>query len=75
MKKLLKQHGLNSDIQYYEMIRDNYVNGNITDSYGMFMYMPKSNRVKFVDSLLFYWFCTPENMQKYFFRALTGTLL
>lgn len=45
MKKLLKTFGYNSDMQYYELIGDNFINGNFTSAIRLFTDMPKRNRI------------------------------
>ena len=53
MKKLLKQYGFNSDMQYFEMIVDSVINGQRTQAKEMFCEMPKENKKYFVRSLVF----------------------
>lgn len=50
MKKLLVAYKLNSDMQYYEMIVDSFLNGQFQQAYGQFTAMPKKNRVDFLKS-------------------------
>jgi hypothetical protein len=50
MKKLLKDYGLNSDIQYFEMIVDSFHNGQFTQAYSQFEAMPKANKLNFLKS-------------------------
>jgi len=45
MRKLLKSYGFNSDMQYYEMIAESFINGQNTQAKAQFKAMPKSNRV------------------------------
>ena len=51
MKKLLKMHDLNSDMQYYECIMHLYRLGLITGASDMFNAMPLKNRKEFVKSI------------------------
>ena len=55
MKKLLKAYGLNSDMQYLEMIVESVINGNRTQAKEQFKAMPKNERKKFIISICFYW--------------------
>jgi hypothetical protein len=48
MKKLLKLYNFNSDMQYYEMIVESFLNGQFTQAYEQFTSMPKVNRVAFL---------------------------
>lgn len=50
MKKLLKDYGLNSDMQYFEMIVDSFHNGQFTQAYSQFEAMPKANKLNFLKS-------------------------
>lgn len=55
MKKLLKEHGLNSDQQYFEMIVEAYLNGQKEQAFSQFKAMPKKERQMFVKSGLNWW--------------------
>ena len=55
MKKLLKQYGLNSDMQYFEMIVESYKNGQITQAKEQFSAMSKEYKKSFITSSLLYW--------------------
>lgn len=72
MKKLLKQYGFNSDMQYYEMIVESYLNGQLTQSSEQFLAMPKKNRKDFVRSALSDWESglTTGQILNYFFNKL-----
>jgi hypothetical protein len=48
MKKLLKEYDLHSDMQYFEMIVDSFINGQITQAKEQFKAMPKDYRRRFV---------------------------
>ncbi|WP_312697073.1 hypothetical protein [Sphingobacterium mizutaii] len=72
MKKLLKQHGFNSDMQYYEVMRSKGLNGDRTGSKEMFLALPKANRIQFVKSLLFSWGGATESEKMQYFNLLTG---
>ena len=50
MKKLLKTYGLNSDMQYFEMIVESFINGQRIQAVEQFKAMPKANRISFVKS-------------------------
>jgi hypothetical protein len=45
MKKLLKIYGFNSEIQYFEMIAESFLNGQYTQGDKQFKAMPKPYRV------------------------------
>ncbi len=51
MKKLLKTYGLNSDMQYYQMIADSFFNGQFSQAYNQFEAMPKKNRVEMLKAM------------------------
>jgi len=48
MRKLLKMYELNSDLGYFEMISDNFINGNITSAKSLFNQMTKKYKVLFL---------------------------
>ncbi len=50
MKKLLKIYGFNSDMQYYEMIAESFLNGQITQAHDQFLSLPKKQRIEFLKS-------------------------
>ena len=52
MKKLLKEYGFNSDMQYFEMIVESVVNGQRKQAVNQFAAMPKQYRKQFVLSLV-----------------------
>lgn len=52
MKKLLKQYGFNSDMQYFEMIAESYDNGQIMQAKEQFAALPKENRTAMVKALI-----------------------
>lgn len=51
-EKLLKQYGFNSDMQYFEMIRESLLNGQRTQAKEQFNAMPKADRKIMVNSLV-----------------------
>lgn len=55
MKKLLKEYGLNSDMQYFEMIAESFLNGQISQAKEQFKAMPKANRVKMLHETAVNW--------------------
>lgn len=55
MKKLLKEYGFNSDMQYFEIIVESVINGQRTQAKNQFNAMPKSDKKNFVKSILTYW--------------------
>jgi hypothetical protein len=50
MKKLLKQYGFNSDMQYFEMIAESFLNGQRTQAHDQFKAMPRKERADFLKS-------------------------
>lgn len=48
MKKLLKIYGLTNDFEYYTIITESFINGQITQAKEQFKAMPKSNRIDFM---------------------------
>lgn len=48
MKKLLKEYGFNSDMQYFEMIVESFINGQISQAKEQFSAMPKKDRLNFL---------------------------
>lgn len=55
MKKLLKQYGYNSDMQYFEMIAENYRNKNIALAKEQFKLLPKEYKKNFIKSSILWW--------------------
>ena len=55
MKKLLKAYGLNSDMQYFELIVESIINGQRTQAKDQFKAMPVGSRKSFVKSIMGYW--------------------
>lgn len=51
MKKLLKTYSLNSDMDYYEMIVESFLNGQMSQAKAQFCAMPKSNRIDMVKAM------------------------
>lgn len=72
MKKLLKEYRFNSDMQYFEMIIESFLNGNIKQSQEQFKAMPKADKKAFIKSSILYWNMgvTKENIFNYFFILL-----
>ena len=50
MKKLLKTYGLNSDMQYFELIATSFLNGQFAQAYEQFDAMPKKCKLSFLKS-------------------------
>jgi len=48
MKKLIKTYGLNSDMQYFELIVESLKNGQRKQAINQFLSMDKAYRVKFI---------------------------
>lgn len=55
MKKLLKEYGLNSDMQYFEIIVDSFINGQIAQAKSQFNAMTKKYKKAFIKSALTHW--------------------
>jgi DNA-binding ferritin-like protein (Dps family) len=56
MKKLLKTYGFNSDMQYFEMIAESFLNGQISQAINQFKAMPKAYRISMVKAISnYYW--------------------
>ena len=55
MKKLLKQYGFKSDMQYFEMIVDSVINGQRTQARNQFNAMPRKVRKAFIVSIYGSW--------------------
>lgn len=48
MKKILTSYNLTSDMQYFEMIVESFLNGQFSQAYSQFTAMPKKNRIAFL---------------------------
>ena len=48
MKKLLKEYGFKSDMQYFEMIVESFINGQIAQAVTQFEAMPHMIQVSFI---------------------------
>ncbi len=72
MKNLLKAYGLNSDIQYFDMIVESVINGQRTQAKEQFLAMPRKERKSFVGPLCFGTWRTPLQKQdvEMFFELL-----
>jgi hypothetical protein len=72
MKKLLKQYGLNSDMQYFEIIVESFLSGQIKQSQEQFNAMSKDYKKAFVKSSLTNWGSglSQTNILKYFFELI-----
>ena len=55
MKKLLKTYSLNSDQQYFEIIVESYINGQLAQAKEQFNAMSKEYKKQFVKSSLTFW--------------------
>ena len=51
MKKLLKAYQFNSDMQYFEMVIESFLNGQISQAYSQFSAMPRKNRIQMLKSM------------------------
>jgi hypothetical protein len=72
MKKLLKEYSLNSDMQYFEMIAESYLNGQVEQAKNQFLAMPKQYRKSFIKSGILYWGSglTKQQIMNVFFELL-----
>ena len=55
MKKLLKQYGFFSDMQYFEMIVESVINGQRTQAKELFAKLPKIEKNNFIKAICFDW--------------------
>lgn len=55
MKKLLKEYGLNSDMQYFEIIVESYLNGQVIQAKEQFNAMTKEYKKSFIKTSILYW--------------------
>lgn len=55
MKKLMKDHGFNSDMQYFEYIVDSFFNGQPTQGVKLFKAMSKAYRIQFIKNVNGVW--------------------
>ena len=53
MKKLIKKYGLNSDMQYFEMIVESVINGQRTQAKELFSSLTKSKTNSFYKTFSF----------------------
>jgi hypothetical protein len=51
MKKLLKQYGFNSDMQYCEMIVESFHNGQFSQAYTQFDAMPRKKKIEMLKAM------------------------
>lgn len=51
MKKLLKAYQFNLDMQYFEMVIESFLNGQISQAYSQFSAMPRKNRIQMLKSM------------------------
>lgn len=71
MKKLLKVYGLNSDMQYFEMIAESFVNGQHSQAIEQFKAMPKAYKIAMLKAACFDWEINlPDNQMKLLFDAI-----
>lgn len=67
MKKLLKDYGFNSDMQYFEMVVESVINGNRTQARKQFNAMPRKIRKAFIVSIYGNWDSGLDNHDKAMF--------
>ena len=70
MKKLLKQYGFKSDMQYFEMIVESVINGQRTQAKNQFNAMPRKARKAFIVSIYGSWDSGLSDSEKAFFMNL-----
>lgn len=51
MKRLLKIYGFNSDMQYFEMIAESFVNGQYSQAKEQFKALPKANKIQMLKDI------------------------
>lgn len=69
MKRLFKLYSINTNEDYYNLIRDSYENGQRKQAKEQFFAMPKINRVDFLKDLIYYKEAAREE-SIFFFNAL-----
>jgi hypothetical protein len=52
MKKLLQEYGFNSDMQYFEMIAESFLNGQKEQAINQFKALPKEYKKKLLISII-----------------------
>jgi hypothetical protein len=67
MKKLLKDYGFNSNMQYFEMVVESVINGNRTQAREQFNAMPRKVRKAFLVSIYGNWESGLSNSDKAMF--------
>ena len=55
MKKLLKEYDFNSDMDYFEMIVESFINGQYTQAIDQFKALPKKERKAMVCAAMSTW--------------------
>ena len=55
MKKLLKEYGFNSDMQYFEMIVESVINGQRRQAMMQFTALSKENKKAFIKAIYGNW--------------------
>jgi hypothetical protein len=55
MKKLLKEYGIFSDMQYFEIIAESFVNGQHIQAKNQFNAMTKEYKKSFIKNALTHW--------------------
>jgi len=51
MAKLIKDYHLNSDMQYFEMIQESFINGQHTQAVNQFKALPKKNKIALLKAI------------------------
>lgn len=51
MKKLLNAYGFTSDMQYFEMIVESFLNGQFAQGYRLFDDLPKKNKAQMLKTM------------------------
>lgn len=64
MKKLLKDYGFNSDMQYFEIIIESIINGQRQQAKEQFKAMPKNERKNMVKAMYSFWDVVINNEDK-----------
>lgn len=65
MKKLLKTHNFNSDMDYFQMICDSFNNGQINQAIEQFKALPRKERKRMVKHLFGNWAADLHITQKH----------
>lgn len=72
MKKLLKAYDLTNDEEYFQMIIDSYINGQMKQTDNQFLKLPRRNRIEFLKWCVSYYM--DENFGIYYWEVYNRTV-